>query len=387
VGIPFCVYSDGPRLPTGLARITRDLCQRLWAERDSLGIDLLQVGYDPLPGPAVEWPLFSGAKLDTEDTWGATMVSAAWARYFGNRQGVLFSVWDASRMYHLLQCQGPEARWGYIPVDSWNVNGSIGGPAGEAVQRYDRVLAYGRWGSEVLRTLRSGAVPYLPHGLDLDVWGFMHPEQRKEQAEAILGRRPGEVVVGCVATNQPRKDLGLYFATLAELRSRGVKVRGWLHVDTMIRAWSVQQLVSDFGLAKKVSVSLSLDDAELSACYALCDATIAPGLGEGWGFPIAESLACGTPVVHGDYAGGAELVPLNAWRVPACAERLEGIYAVRRPVFDPKDMANAVMRALDWVKEEPLVVQQYCRGQVEYLSWPILWPRFRAWFQRGLSDY
>ena len=76
MGIPFCVYSDGPRLPTGLARITRDLCQRLWAERDSLGIDLLQVGYDPLPGPAVAWPLFSGAKLDTEDTWGATMVVA-----------------------------------------------------------------------------------------------------------------------------------------------------------------------------------------------------------------------------------------------------------------------------------------------------------------------
>jgi glycosyltransferase involved in cell wall biosynthesis len=387
MGIPFLIYSDGPRLPTGLARITRDLATRLWAERDALGIDLLQVGYDPLPGDAVPWPLFTSATLDTEEGWGASMVEAAWMRYFGNRPGVLFSVWDPSRMWHLLQVKGPEQRWGYIPLDAVNVTGSVGGPAGEAVQRYDRVLAYGRWGSEVLRRLRRGPVPFLPHGLDLDTWTFMHPEERKVEAEAILGRRGGEVVVGCVATNQPRKDLGLYFATLAELRARGVKVRGWIHTDAMIRAWSVQQLVQDFGLGKKVSVSLSLDDNQLAACYALCDVTIAPGLGEGFGYPIAESLACGTPAVHTVYGGGAELIPLNAWRVPSAAERLEGVYAVRRPVIDPKDVANAVMRALEWSREEPMVCQGYCRGAVQHLSWPLLWPRFRAWFKQGLEDF
>src|SRR5216683_160038 len=113
--IPFVLYSDGPRLPTGLARITRDLASRLWDERDALGIDLLQVGYDPLPGLATPWPLYAGAKLETEGDWGAGMVDAAWLNYFGNRQGILFSVWDAGRAYPLLQCKGPEQRWGYFP--------------------------------------------------------------------------------------------------------------------------------------------------------------------------------------------------------------------------------------------------------------------------------
>ena len=386
--IPFVVYSDGPRLPTGLARITRDLVSRLWLEHEALGIDLLQVGYDPLPGPAVPWPLHSAARIDTEGDWGAGLVDNAWLGYFGpQRGGVLFSVWDPGRAYALLGCKGPEQRWGYFPVDATNVNGTLGGPAAECLQRYDRVLAYGRWGSEVLRGLRSGPVPYLPHGVDLDTFTYVQTQESLARVEQVIQMREGEILIGCVATNQPRKDLGLYFATLAELRSRGLKVRGWLHTDTLVRAWSVQQLVSDFGLAKRVSVTLTLNDEELAACYSVCGATIAPGLGEGFGYPLVESLACGTPAVHVDYAGGAELVPLNAWRVPAVAERLEGIYALRRPVMSPVDMANAVMRALEWKRNDERVCQAYCRGQVEYLDWKHLWPRFRSWFRKGLEAY
>ncbi len=385
--IPFVIYSDGPRLPTGLARIARDLAARLWEARDSLGIDLLQVGYDPLPGPAVPWPLYAGGHLDTEGDWGAGMVDAAWMGYFGNRQGILFSIWDPARAYPLLGCKGPDARWGYFPLDATNIHGTLSGPAAEAVQRYDRVLAYGRWGSEVLRPLRGHSVGYLPHGMDLGVWTYQQTPASLAAVEQVMQKRDGEILIGCVATNQPRKDLGLYFGTLAELRRRGLKVRGWLHTDSMIRAWSVQQLVADFGLAKKVSVTLSLTDEELSACYSLCGCTIAPGLGEGFGYPLVESLACGTPCVHVDYAGGAELLPLNAWRAPPCAERLEGLHALRRPVVNPVDMANAVERALDFKRADERVCQAWCRGQVEYLDWRHLWPRWYSWFAQGLEAY
>lgn len=383
--LPFVVYSDGPRMPTGLARITRDLAQRLWDRRDVLGIDLLQVGYDPFPGPAPAWPLYSSGHLDTEGDWGAGMIDQAWRGYFGQRQGVLFSVWDPGRSYPLLGVQQAVERWGYFPVDALNINGSIGGPAREAVARYDRILAYGEWGSRVLATIKAPC-PYLPHGLDLGVWDYRQTVEALGRAEQILQPREGEIVVGCVATNQPRKDLALYFATLAELRRRGHKVRGWLHTDTMVRSWAVAQLVEDFGLQRRVTVSLQLEDWELAACYACCGVTIAPGLGEGFGYPIVESLACGTPVVHGDYGGGPELVPLSAWKVPVKAERLEGVYALRRPVFAPADMANACERALDWKRNDHQVCQGFCRGSVQHLDWTVLWPRWESWFRKGLEE-
>ena len=385
--LPFVIYSDGPGLPTGLARIARDLTERLFAEQEALGISVLQVGYDPTPHAPYPWPTYSAPTMDAEGDWGAGMVDHAWLGWFGNHAGVLFSVWDPGRSYPLLQVKGAEQRWGYFPVDAANVNGTLGGPAREAIQRYDRVLAYGRWGSQVLKPLRGEPVPYLPHGLDLDVWGYHHTPEALARAEAIVQPRQGEIIIGCVATNQPRKDLGLFFAALAELRTRGLNVRGWLHTDRLVRSWSVQQLVSDFGLAKKVTVSLSLTDAELAACYSICGVTFAPGLGEGFGYPLVESLACGTPVVHGDYGGGAELVPMNAWKVPRVAERLESVYALVRPVFRPEDCANAVMRALDWKRNDHAVCQAYCRGAVRHLGWDVLWPRWRSWFKQGLENY
>lgn len=384
--IPFLVYSDGPRLPSGLARIARDLTRRLHAQQDALGISVLQVGFDPLPGPAVPWPLWSAASIDTEGDWGAGLIDQAWWQHFGAQtpEGVLFSIWDPGRSFPLLNCKMPTERWGYFPIDSTNVNDTLAGPARETIERYDRVLAYGRWASEVLGTIRK-PIPYLPHGLDLDQWNYRLSQRAAARAEEILQAKPGEIVIGCVATNQRRKDLGLYFATLRELRNRGHKVRGWLHTDRMVREWSVPQLVEDFGLGKKVTVTLTLEDWELAACYALCGCTIAPGLGEGFGYPIVESLACGTPVVHGDFAGGAELVPVNAWRFPMRGERLESVYAMRRPVFHPVDVANAVERALDWRKNDHLACQAYCRGSVEHLGWERIWPRWEAWFKQGLE--
>lgn len=388
--IPFVTYSDGPRLPTGLARITRDLTSRLFAEQASLGIEVLQVGYDPIPGLAPPWPVWAMGHLDTEGDWGASVINDAVWQYFGpNRGGVLFTVWDPARAFPLLEVKQIEQRWGYFPIDAVNVNDSIGGPAGEAVRRYDRVLGYGRWGSQVLRTCRDDGVPYLPHGLDLETWDYHLTQEQLGRASEILNPKPHEIVIGCVATNQTRKDLALYFATLRILRDRGLKVKGWLHTDRMERAWSVTQLVMDFQLQKKVVVTLggTLDDAELAACYACCGATIAPGLGEGFGYPIVESLACGTPVVHGDYAGGAELVPLNAWRFPMRAERMEGLYGLRRPVFNPEDVANALQRALDWRRNDHQVCQAYCRASVQHLAWDNLWPRWKQWFRKGLEEY
>jgi glycosyltransferase involved in cell wall biosynthesis len=383
---PLVLFSDGPSLPTGLARITRDLARQIHAE-PSLDVQLLQVGWNPRPQGPCDWPVYGLSQLHSETDWGAQEIAEIWQEWFGHDHGVLLSVYDAARVWSLLPLQHAERQlWGYLPMDGVNVQDSLGGPAKEAVQRLDRVLAYGRWGSEALAKIRR-PLPYLPHGIDLNLWTLGHRSDDLATASHVIKHKDGSWVLGCVATNQVRKDLGLYFATLAELRRRGEKVRGWLHTDTTVRAWSVPQLVDDFGLGKHVSVSLNLPDEILSAAYSLCGVTFAPGLGEGFGYPIVESLACGTPVVHGDYAGGRELVPANAWRVPPVAERLEGCYAIRRPVLTAGDCANAILRAWDWRKSEEPVCQQYCRGSVEHLGWGRLWPRWRSWLKQGLEGF
>ena len=84
-------------------------------------------------------------------------------------------------------------------------------------------------------------------------------------------------------------------------------------------------------------------------------------------------------------AGGTELVPRSEWKFPQRAARLESVYALVRPVYEPQDVANAVLRALAWRRREPEVVRAYCRGAVAHLSWETLWPRWRSWFRKGLE--
>jgi glycosyltransferase involved in cell wall biosynthesis len=384
-GLPFLIVSDGPNESSGLGRIARDL-GALIMESDLL-VDLVSIG-----GPALpywrHWPHIPMGEVERAGDWGRSFVEAVWRDRWGDTPGICWVIWDPGRLAAYDGITLPVQLWSYPAIDADNVCGAVGGPAGAAIAHADRVIAYGRWASTILKRGRPGPVPYLPHGLTLSAYA---PPSEAEQAwvTAQLGPqvRAQDQVIGCVATNQPRKDLGLYFRSLQALRERGHKVYGWLHTDTLTKAWSVVQLVEDCGLAKRVTVSTrEYSDRELAILYQRCSVTIAPGLGEGFGYPIVESLASGVPVVHGDFGGGRELVPKTEWRFPVREVRLEGIYAQRRPVFRAEDVANAIERIWQWRDQiGEADAAGYCRGAVAHLDWASLWPRWRAWIRHGVE--
>lgn len=385
--IPLLFVGDSPHLPTGLGRILRDVSTRVTAESETLGVQVAVAGWDEhfLGAPGLDPPVYGFR--NTEDDWGASAVRTVYQRLYGNAGGLLWSFWDPGRCYPYSDIDLPVTRWGYFAIDAHDPGVTIGGPAAEAVKRYDRVLAYGNYGGTVLSNTCGRKIQYLPHGLDLDAFTptcVGHPE---------LNLGPfydsnKQILIGCVASNQPRKDLGLFCWTLATLRDRGVNVFGWLHTDRLIwHAWSVPQLVDTFGLQKDLWITTELTDTELAAYYTACWVTLAPGLGEGFGYPLVESMACGTPCVHGTYGGGAELIPQAQWKFPYRAERLESVYALLRPVYHVDDVCNAIEHALEWRTRHPGELHAYCQGAVAHLNWDHLWPRWRAWIARGLRAF
>ena len=250
------------------------------------------------------------------------------------------------------------------------------------------MIAYGRWASVIYKTLRAGPVAYLPHGMDCATFGHPVEEWEEPWVAEQLGPyvKREDLLIGCVATNQARKDLGLYFETLQVLKDRGWPVYGWLHTDVLVKAWSVSELIEACGLQRRVTVSTAAyTDRQLATLYQRCALTMAPGLGEGFGYPIVESLASGRPVVHGDCGGGRELVPKCEWRFPVRETRVDGIYAQRRPVFRAEDAANAIERVIGWQTEVgERTAAAYCKGAVAHLDWAALWPRWYAWIKQGL---
>lgn len=382
---PILFLSDSPCLTTGLARITRDLASHVVNDLPQFRVGSLgRAGFGSRKLP---WAQYNFAPTE-DDQFGMKAIEHAWKDFAGNNafKGILMTIQDPSRMLWFSRPEMLPAgdlekfmysdkfyRWGYMPVDSTGPGDRLTGMCRETLVGYDRLLAYGKFGAGVMGRTLGREVDWLPHGIDMDTF-----KSRKRTAGRLtLGFGQQDLVIGINMTNQPRKDWGLAALIASDLKPRGFKF--WWHTDTLERAWSIPALVEDFGLQHTVKLTFAgkYSDEELSYLYSGCDLTILPSLTEGFGYPIAESLACGIPCIHGNYGGGAELIP-EGWRVAPVGWRLDTPYNAVRPVFDSKDWVAKIdeVMADKWHKRP-----DDCRALVEHLDWKKLWPSsWKKWF-------
>jgi len=98
-----------------------------------------------------------------------------------------------------------------------------------------------------------------------------------------------------VGTLQPRKNILVLLEALARLGRPDVPLvlvggKGWFY-DT------IEARVTALGLSKQVHFAGYAADDDLPLWYNAATALIFPSLYEGFGLPIVEALACGTPVM------------------------------------------------------------------------------------------
>lgn len=101
-----------------------------------------------------------------------------------------------------------------------------------------------------------------------------------------------------VGTLQPRKNIPVLLEALAHLGRPGLPLvliggKGWSYEAIFAR-------VSALGLGDQVRFAGYVADEELPLWYGAASALVVPSLYEGFGLPIVEALACGTPVVAAD---------------------------------------------------------------------------------------
>lgn len=385
--IPILFLTDSPDCPSGLARIGRDLAQLVHRH---LG-DKVDVGYLGRGGVGGKFPYptwivphnLYGTKSVAE--WGSTIIPEVWREFAGDRKGVVFSIWDPGRLIWLSQPQyitespektflldPPFETWGYFPVDGETDSGGLGLLAAESLKGYDRVLAYTPYGAKVLSHVLGREVKWIPHMLD-DRW---FPRDRAASREFFSFPKDA-FIVGVVATNQRRKDWGLAAQIGKQLKYIfGDKFRQWWHIDQPVKDWNIMELCSEYGLETCTTVTMPpQSDDWLGAAYSCCNVTLAIG-SEGFGYPIIESQACGVPVLHGNYAGGAEFVPAPN-RIEPLTYAIEGLSCIRRPVFDPDEWVARIRGHV--YPGTPQV------GDMSPLHRDVVWPQWKKWFTEGLD--
>lgn len=161
-----------------------------------------------------------------------------------------------------------------------------------------------------------------------------------------LGTRPYILAVGTV---QPRKNYVRLIHALARLRVLGYDLalviaggRGWLQdpIYQAIRDTHTEAYVHLIGFA---------DDSDLPALYGGAACLAYPSLYEGFGLPILEAMACGTPVITANLSSLPEVAGDAALLVdPYDLDSL--IDSIRRLLDDQSLRKSLVAKGLERVK-------------------------------------
>jgi glycosyltransferase involved in cell wall biosynthesis len=164
-----------------------------------------------------------------------------------------------------------------------------------SVRRADRVIAISEATRDDLITL-YGTPPDKVIAVPLGVDARFGPDRDAGQESALRARLaipPGPFVL-TVGTMQPRKNHRRLVEAMARLRADVPLViaggSGWGYDD-------VRREVERLGMAERVIFAGFVDDADLPTLYRAAAVFAYPALYEGFGLPVLEAMACGTPVV------------------------------------------------------------------------------------------
>ncbi len=295
--------SDTPRASSGLARVSREILTRV-AQAGTFEVacyacfdetvpeDLRELPFRVIPGdhsygretlPEILQEVKPDVLVTCGDLW-----MMEWLAVWPEKEGVQ---WVAYCM--------PDGR-GLPEVWRW------------VLSRADRTVVCSKFGFTLLgAALFRGQIHFIPFGVDPDVFRPLEHRDRL-RADAEL---EDKFVVGCVARNQFRKQIPLLVRAFARFASQRDNALLYLHTDPLDGAGSnLIDLIVRYGIAEKVritggaKVTEGVSDEALCRFYNLLDVFVLPTMGEGFGLPILEAMACGLPVLATDCSAVTELV-------------------------------------------------------------------------------
>jgi len=211
-------------------------------------------------------------------------------------------------------------RWcPWLPVDHVGVPDAVKAALSVAWQP----IVYSRFALNAMKQAGIDAL-YVPHGVDTKVF---RPLDKMEARKTLnLPRTDVDFLAVMVAANKgtpSRKCFAEVLFAWADFIKEHPKAMLFLHTTSgpQMSGLDLPQITHNLGLTGEHVVFcdpywnvLGFPPEFMARLYNAADVLVNPSMGEGFGIPILEAQACGTPVIVGDWTSMPELC-FAGWKV------------------------------------------------------------------------
>lgn len=181
-----------------------------------------------------------------------------------------------------------------------------------------RPIAMSKFGEKELRD--AGYDPlYVPHGIETNIY---RPVEDRMEARRHIGLPEDRFVVGVVAFNQgvqpPRKAFPQILQAFSVFHERHPDSMLYLHTEVLgvFEGLNLVALAQVMGIPVEAVAMVpqnrylagDISKDRMAEIYSAMDVLLNPSYGEGFGIPIVEAQACGTPVIVSNWTSMPELV-------------------------------------------------------------------------------
>ena len=300
-------FSNAPWGATGYGTQTAQIVPRIRSAGHDIGI----IANWGLTGAAQKWediPIYPGGF----DPYSNDVAQAHHDVFTGKQPAWLITLYD---VWPLDRKSFPERTASWVPVDHYPVPKEVADWC-----RSVRTVAMSRFGQRALADAGVDA-GYIPHSIDTQVFRPRELTAKGKPIRQALGIPDDAFLVAINAANQgkspPRKGWGEMFQALGAWMPERPNVHLYVHTDphrisgidlvALARACKIPEDRLHWADAYALTFGW-IGQQDMAAIYTAADVLLATSKGEGFGLPVLEAQACGTPVIVSDFSAQPELV-------------------------------------------------------------------------------
>lgn len=302
---------DSPTVDTGFGIVSKAIITELLKyghEIVVLGINTFGDPYDQKQYPYKIYPCAPG---DMAQLYGFNKL---WPVVEFEQPDILFFLNDPWMIEDYLKRQPKKYPYmkmmAYYPTDA----GPIKPHWIKMLNELDAQVCYSKYAERVVIESNEGKRPknlyQIYHGVDTVTFTPIN----QTLARTSLGMNPSDFVVGMVARNQFRKRFDLLAKGFAEFAKDKDEARLYLHTALHDIGFDIVDLAHQLGIGDKliltndITPAKGVEKADLNVIYNTFDVNCLISLGDGFGLPVAESMATGCPQLVSDHSCLKELV-------------------------------------------------------------------------------